>query len=176
MRRISAGEQAALRSVYQLHHVRVHRYLMSLLRDGSAAEDVLAEVFLDVWRQAGSFAGRSSLNTWLCGIARNKAMAYRRKYQPAQDPTSLEEEADESELAEITLQKAEKGAQLKACIAMLGPEHREVIHLVYYQDMSIEDVSKTLDIPLNTVKTRMFYARKKLSEIMAARGIDRGWP
>jgi RNA polymerase sigma-70 factor (ECF subfamily) len=176
IRRIAAGDQQALRSLYVHHHLRVYRFIARMLRDSGAAEDVLAEVFLDVWQQAGRFAGRSSVNTWLCAIARNKALAHLRKYPSPVDAGSMADAADEADTPEVSLQKLDKSERLKRCIEMLGLEHREVIDLVYYHEKSVEEVSHILDIPSSTVKTRMFYARKKLSEFLGRAGIDRGWP
>ncbi len=176
LRRVAAGDQQALRSLYVHHHARVYRFIGRLLSDTGAAEDVLAEVFLDVWQQAGRFAGRSSVNTWLCAIARNKALAHLRKYPWPVDHGATAETADEVDSPEVSLQKADKSEKLKRCIERLGHEHREVIDLVYYHEKSVEEVSIILDIPINTVKTRMFYARKKLSELLGRAGIDRGWP
>jgi RNA polymerase sigma-70 factor (ECF subfamily) len=83
---------------------------------------------------------------------------------------------DEGDNPEVSLQKVNKAEQMRECIAKLSTEHRTIIDLVYYHEKSINEVSEILDIPLNTVKTRMFYARKKLSELLQAAGIDRGWP
>ncbi len=174
--RIANGDQLALRSLYTRHNLRIHRFLTRMLRDGGAVEDVLAEVFLDVWRQAGRFEGRSSVNTWLCGMARNKALAHLRKYPPVKPTGAVDEPADESDNPETAVQKADTSMKLRICIEMLGQEHREVVDLVYYHDKSVEDVSLILGIPAATVKTRMFYARKKMSVLLAEAGIDRGWP
>jgi RNA polymerase sigma-70 factor, ECF subfamily len=174
--RITNGDQLALRSLYARHNLRIHRFLTRMLRDGGAVEDVLAEVFLDVWRQAGRFEGRSSVNTWLCGMARNKALAHLRKYPPVKPTGAIDETQDEADSPEVAAQKADKSAKLRTCINKLGQEHREVVDLVYYHEKSVEDVSLILGIPEATVKTRMFYARKKLSGLLAAAGIDRGWP
>jgi RNA polymerase sigma-70 factor, ECF subfamily len=174
--RIAMGDQLALRSLYVRHHLRIHRFLKRMLREGGAAEDVLAEVFLDVWRQAARFEGRSSVNTWLCGMARNKALAHLRKYPPVRTTMAVDEPADESDTPEIALQKVDKGMKLRTCINMLGQEHREVVDLVYYHEKSVDEVSLILGIPAATVKTRMFYARKKLSGLLAEAGLDRGWP
>ena len=65
---------------------------------------------------------------------------------------------------------------MRMCIAQLSEEHRTILDLAYYQERSIAEAAAILTIPEATVKTRMFYARKKLSELMKARGLDRGWP
>ena len=86
---------------------------------------------------------------------------------------SIEETADDPERA---VAKQDKGAKLRACLSSLSPEHREVIDLVYYHEKSVEEVAQIIGIPENTVKTHMFYARKKLGELCRMAGIDRGWP
>jgi RNA polymerase sigma-70 factor (ECF subfamily) len=77
---------------------------------------------------------------------------------------------------EVALAKKDKGAVLRACLDKLSGEHREVVDLVYYHEKSVEEVASIVGIPQATVKTRMFYARKKLSELLKEQGIDRGWP
>jgi len=83
---------------------------------------------------------------------------------------------DASDTPEVSLQKKDKGAVLRNCLEQLSREHREVIDLVYYHEKSVEEVAEIVGIPEATVKTRMFYARKKLSELLKAAGLDRGWP
>ena len=83
---------------------------------------------------------------------------------------------DPSDDPEIALQKKDKGEILRKCLTALSPDHREIIDLVYYHEKSIEEVAEVLKIPENTVKTRMFYARKKLAELLKAAGVERGWP
>ena len=174
--RLAEGDQLALRSLYNRHHVRIHRFLNRMMRSSAGVDDVLTEVFMDVWKQAMRFEGRSSANTWLCAIARNKALAYMRKYPPPVDVDDMAEMVDDRDTPEVELQKTDKGAKLRQCIEKLGEEHRIVVDLVYYHDKSIEEVALILDILPATVKTRMFYGRKKLSVLLAEAGIDRGWP
>ena len=83
---------------------------------------------------------------------------------------------DHSDDPEVTLAKKDKGAVLRECLNTLSAEHREVIDLVYYHEKSVEEVAEIVGIPEATVKTRMFYARRKLSELLKEQGIDRGWP
>jgi RNA polymerase sigma-70 factor (ECF subfamily) len=92
------------------------------------------------------------------------------------DEAAMAEVADLDDNPEETSQKQDKGRIMRACIARLSPDHREILDLVYYQELSVGEAAETLGIPENTVKTRMFYARKKLSELLLERGIDRGWP
>jgi RNA polymerase sigma-70 factor (ECF subfamily) len=175
--RIRAGDNLALQTLYGRHHVKLFRFAMRLLRDQQSAEDVVSEVFIDVWRKSSGFEGRSEASTWLLAIARNKAYSQLRKRKDdALDEDAAAAIEDDSDNPEITMQKKTKGDLLRACLSRLSLEHREVIDLVYYHDKSVEEVALIVGAPEGTVKTRMFHARKKLSELAQAAGIDRGWP
>ena len=175
--RIAAKDQAAMRQLYARHTLRTYRFLLRIVKDPSAAEDLLGEVFLDVWQQAGRFEERSSVGTWILSIARFKALSsFRRRTHQLLEPEMAEAIEDEADTPEVSLQKVSKAAALRRCLEHLSPEHREVIDLVYYHEQSVEEVGQVLGIPENTVKTRMFYARKRLSEILRQAGIERGWP
>jgi RNA polymerase sigma-70 factor (ECF subfamily) len=175
--RIAKGDRVAMQILYARHHVRVFRFVLRLIRDETAAEDVISEVFFDVWRQAGRFEGRSSVSTWIVAIARFKALsALRRPPDQELDEASAAAVEDAADDPEITLEKKDKGASIKKCLELLSPQHREIIDLVYYHDKSVLEVAKIVGIPENTVKTRMFYARKRLAELLKAEGIERGWP
>jgi RNA polymerase sigma-70 factor, ECF subfamily len=175
--RIARGDRLAMQVLFARHHVRIYRFVLRLLRDEMAAEDVIGDVFLDVWRQASRFEGRSAVSTWLIAIARFKALSLLRKRRDdgldAETAESIEDAADDPERA---VTKQDKGEKLRKCLAGLSPEHREIIDLVYYHEKSVEEVARIVGIPENTVKTRMFYARKKLGELCRMAGIDRGWP
>jgi RNA polymerase sigma-70 factor, ECF subfamily len=160
---VAAGSQAAMRIVYARHHIRVYRFIIRLVRDAGRAEDLVSEVFLDVWRQAGSFEGRSQVSTWILSTARFKALSALRRRRDAQlDETSTEMVADTADTPEQTVLNIDRNAQLRSCIARMSREHREVIDLVYYHEKSVEEVAEIIRMPKNTVKTRTFYARKRL--------------
>jgi RNA polymerase sigma-70 factor (ECF subfamily) len=163
--------------LFARHHVRVYRFVLRLVRDESVAEDLISEVFLDVWRQAGRFEGRSQVSTWLLAIARFKALsALRRRPDEELDDEAAEAIEDPSDDPEVALDKKDKSAAIRKCLEKLSAEHREIIDLVYYHEKSVEEVAQIVGIPENTVKTRMFYARKRLAELLKAAGIERGWP
>jgi len=175
--RIANGDRLAMQVLYARHHVRVFRFVVRLVRDEATAEDLISEVFLDVWRQAGRFEGRSAVSTWMLAIARFKALSVLRR-RPDQE---LDEETagaieDPSDDPAAALEKKDKSTMLRKCLTGLSAEHREIIDLVYYHEKSVEEVAEIVGIPENTVKTRMFYARKRLAELVKAAGIDRGWP
>ena len=177
MRRISDRDQAALGALFARYQARVHRFVLRLVRSEASAEELTNEVFMEVWRNAARFEARSSLSSWILGIAHNRAISSLRKRRESSLEEGVAEAiADDSDTPEVELQKAGKGAQLRACIDRLSTDHREIVDLVYYQEMSISEAAEVLSIPENTVKTRMFYARKKLSELLKEAGVDRGWP
>jgi RNA polymerase sigma-70 factor (ECF subfamily) len=175
--RIAAGDRLAMQVLYARHHVRVYRFVLRLVRNEATAEDLISEVFLDIWRQAGKFEGRSAASTWMLSIARFKALStLRRRPEDELDDETAERIEDHADDPETTLAKKEKGSLLRQCLTKLSADHREIIDLVYYHEKSVEEVAEIVDIPEATVKTRMFYARKKLSELPKEQGLDRGWP
>jgi RNA polymerase sigma-70 factor (ECF subfamily) len=175
--RIAKGDRLAMEELYGRYRVPVYRFVLRMVRNPTTAEDLDSDVFLDVWRQAGTFEGRSAVSTWIFSIARFKALnvLQRRPMEELDDEKAgaIEDQADDPEIA---LAKKDKAAVLRACLLKLSAEHREIVNLVYYQHKSVEEVAGIVGIPEATVKTRMFYARKKLSELLTELGIERGWP
>ena len=177
IQRIAGGDRLAMQVLYARHHVRVYRFVLRLVRNEATAEDLISEVFLDVWRQAGRFEGRSAVTTWLLAIARFKALSALRGRKEAElDDEMAEAVEDTSDDPEVAMQKKDTGEILRKCLTKLSAEHKEIIDLVYYHEKSVEEVAEIVGIPENTVKTRMFYARKKLAELLKAAGVERGWP
>jgi RNA polymerase sigma-70 factor (ECF subfamily) len=165
--RIAGGDRLAMQILFARHRVAVYRWLVRIARDEALAEDLLSEVFLDVWRQAAKFQARSSVSTWLLAIARYKALSARRRRVDAElteaIATTIADSGDDPELA---LQKKTRDELLRRALAKLPAEHSGVIDLVYYHGKSVRDVADILGIPEATVKSRMFYARKKLAALM----------
>jgi RNA polymerase sigma-70 factor (ECF subfamily) len=175
--RIAGGDRLAMQVLFARHHIRVYRFVLRLVRNEATAEDLISEVFLDIWRQAGKFEGRSAVSTWMLGIARFKALsALRKRPEEELDDEAAEAIEDQSDDPETALAKKDKGTVLRQCLTKLSAEHREIVDLVYYHEKSVEEVAEIVGIPEATVKTRMFYARKKLSELLKQQGIERGWP
>jgi RNA polymerase sigma-70 factor (ECF subfamily) len=177
VRRIAAGDETALRGLFARHQTRVYRFVLRLVGNAAVAEEVTNEVFLEVWRNAGKFEGASAAGTWILSIAHHRAVSQLRKRREEswnEDAAGALEDAGDD--PEVAAQKSDKGAILRLCLEKLSPEHKAVVDLVYYHELSISEAAEVLQIPENTVKTRMFYARKRLSELLKDAGIDRGWP
>jgi RNA polymerase sigma-70 factor (ECF subfamily) len=167
IRRIAGGDQLAMRALFARHQTPLYRWLLRIVRDPSLAEDLLSDVFLEVWQKASSFEARSSVSTWLMAIARYKALsARRRRIDAPLDDKTVSTIADPADNPEIVLLKKNRGELLRQSLAGLSPEHGEVIDLVYYQEKSVKEVAEIVGIAEATVKTRMFYARKKLADLV----------
>jgi RNA polymerase sigma-70 factor (ECF subfamily) len=174
---VAKGDRHAMEALFARYRVRVFRFVLRMVRNEATAEELNSDVFLDVWRQAGTFEGRSAVSTWIFSIARFKALtALQRRREEALDDERTDAIEDDADDPEIALAKKDKAAVLRQCLVKLSAEHREIVNLVYYQHKSVEEVSGIVGIPEATVKTRMFYARKKLSELLTEQGIERGWP
>jgi len=174
IRQIAEGNKLAMRALFARHQLKVYRFALRILRDAAAAEDVVSETFVDAWQHAGRFEGRSTVSTWLLGIARHKALsACNRRSTESLDCEVALNVVDPANDPEVELGRKDTGMLIRRCLGALSPEHAEIIDLVYYQEKSIKEIVEILGIPDNTVKTRMFYARKRLAALVAAEGIDR---
>src|SRR5262249_20533288 len=161
------GNRLAMQVLFARHHARVYRFILRLVGSEAAAEDLTSEVSLCVWRQASAFAARSSVTTWLLAIARYKAIAELRR-RPVPDVVSVQT-SNPADDPEASLAIKHRGEILRNCLRGLSPRHREIIDLVYYHEKSVQEAAEILGLSGNTVKTRMFYARKKLSRLLAER-------
>jgi RNA polymerase sigma-70 factor, ECF subfamily len=176
IRLVAKGDKDAIRLLYARHSVRVFRFLVRMTHNDATAEDLVSEVFTEVWRSAGRFEARSQVTTWILGIARFKAMsAMRRRTVDALDDDAVASIEDTADNPEVVMQNANRSAILQSCLKELSSAHRQVIDLICYHGQSIEEVAEIVGVPQNTVKTRVFHARKRIAELMAERGIDRAW-
>lgn len=171
---IADGNRTAMHILYCRHNVRVYRFILRIVRDATTAEDLVSQVFLDVWRTAGQFQGRSQVSTWLLSIARFKSLtAMRQRRFEDIDQEDVRQIPDGNDTPETSLDRSDTSAILRACVQKLSPAHREIINLVYYHEKSVEEVGQIIGIPQSTVKTRMFYARKQLADLLKGAGVDR---
>jgi RNA polymerase sigma-70 factor (ECF subfamily) len=171
--RVADGDRRAIALLVSRHQQAVYRFVLRRVRNSAAAEDIVSDVFIALWRQASRFEGRARLSTWLLAIARNKARsAMRRRVDQPLDDGIAETIPDSAPTPDDALEIEKRGALLRACLERLSPAHREIIDLVYFHEKSVEDVSAIVGVPAATVKTRMFYARKQLAALLRAAGVD----
>ena len=169
--RIAHGYRAAMQALYGRHSVRIYRFILRFTVDASIAEDLLSDVFLEVWQSAARFEKKSRASTWLLAIARHKALSNRRRrpHEPLDAAQEIEDTADDPE---TMTEKAHRSALIRKCLGQLSQAHREVIDLVYYHDKSVDEVAQIVGVSANTVKTRMFYARSRMTGLLKEMGID----
>ena len=167
--RIGEGDRLAMQTLFARHRTPVYRWLLRFVGNETLAEDLVSDVFLDVWRQASRFEGRASVSTWLLAIARFKAISARRRRTDAELDESVESTvADTADDPAVVLEKKNRDEMLRAALTRLSAEHKEIIDLVYYHEKSVDECAQIIGVPSGTVKTRMFYARRKLAELVQA--------
>jgi RNA polymerase sigma-70 factor (ECF subfamily) len=175
--RLANQDQAAVRLLFERHHVKVFRFILRLVRNEAVAEEITNEVFMEVWRHAKSYAGNAAPLTWILSIAYHRASSsLRRRREEWLDDVKANETPDDTPGPEEALLATDKSALLRGCIEALTMDQRLIVDLVYYQELSVAEVSAVVGIPEGTVKTRLFAARKRLSQMLLAAGVDRGWP
>jgi RNA polymerase sigma-70 factor (ECF subfamily) len=162
---IVRGDRHAMRLLFGRHSVTVYRFALRIVANEAAAEDVVSEVFADVWRKAAAFEGRSKVSTWLLAITRHKALEIVRRRTPeALDDDAYNAVEDEADNPETAMHKKQCHSIVQRCLKDLSPCHREIIDLV---QKSIGEIAKIIHAPCSTVKTRMFYARSQLTKRLA---------
>jgi RNA polymerase sigma-70 factor, ECF subfamily len=171
---IAAGDKHAMVLLFMRHNVRIHRFVMRLTGKASIAEDIVSEVFLDIWRGAAEFSGKSNVSTWLLGIARNKTMStLRRRTEAIFDHDVTADLVDDADDPEVAADRASRGAVVRRCLMRLPPPLREIVDLIYYHEKTVTEVAEIVGIPPGTVKTRMFHARSRLQQMLALAGVHR---
>jgi RNA polymerase sigma-70 factor (ECF subfamily) len=157
---IAEGREEALKKLILMYNSRLFSYAYGLLQNYEDAEEAVAETFFQVWRSARNFKGGSKVSTWLFGVCRNVIRNMLRKKMKELKTLELMERDAVSEELPIP----EDVHMVRRALEALPPTHREVLHLVFYEELPYEEVAKVLGIPLNTVKTRVFYAKRRLLE------------
>lgn len=166
LHRVAQGQVDAMEAFYRQFERSIYRFALSRLSDPFDAAEVLNDVMLDVWRQAGRFEGRSAVSTWLIGIARHKVLD-RQRVRGRREMEELDEEVeDEQPQAEALIAEAQEAERMRRCVDKLGPNHREVVHLAFYEDWSHEQIAQLMQCPSGTVKSRMHHAKEALKKCL----------
>lgn len=170
LERVARRDREAFEQLYRLLHQRLARYLRRYLRDDGQIEDTIQEVFLVVWRQAASFRGDSRVSTWVIGIAYRKALDVlrRRSTRPIPVPAGDDDGGVSSDEQKGTGSSAAVEARLalQEALATLPAAQRTVVELTYFRGLSYREIANRVGCPENTVKTRMFHARRKLRQVL----------
>jgi RNA polymerase sigma-70 factor (ECF subfamily) len=164
--RIGQGDEAAFRELYRAFSRRLYAYVIRKLGNEAQAEEIVADTLYEVWKAPARFRGESLFSTWLIGIARNKVLMAFRSRKPDAVHEDLQEIAEviasEDAGAFELLAQRQRREGVQHCMERLSDDHRECIHLVFYEGMSLAEVAQVQSCPENTVKTRLFHARQKL--------------
>jgi RNA polymerase sigma-70 factor (ECF subfamily) len=178
IRAIAQGDRRGFETLYYRYAPRLGRYLFRLLRQREAVEEAINDVMMVVWQSAARFEATSRLSTWLFGIAHNKALKSlaRSSARGREVPLDIDEASDDNGPAdpvnpEWTLIGRQLGQALASALDELSAEHRAVIELAFCEDCSYQEIAVITDCPVNTVKTRMFHARRRLAQLLATRGM-----
>ena len=170
LEKVGRQDQAAFRELYKAFSRRVFAYALNMVNDHGRAEEILVDTMYEVWRAPARFRGDSQFGTWLIGIARNKALMVYRGRRPDEIHDDLDDiaetEASESPDGFAQLASKQRTEGVKACMGKLSDEHRECMHLVFFEGLSLAEIAEVQNIPENTVKTRLFHARQKIKNCL----------
>jgi RNA polymerase sigma-70 factor (ECF subfamily) len=165
--RILAREVEAFEELYRSYHPRLTRFLFKLVHRPTIVEEVLNDTLMVVWDRAHTFNGASKLSTWIFGIAYRKAMkALRRQDEPIEDPRA-EERVSLDPTPEDEFGRHRAQMLLLRAISELSAEHRAVVEFTYFHEMGYREIAEIMKCPVDTVKTRMFHARRNLKRRLA---------
>jgi RNA polymerase sigma factor (sigma-70 family) len=167
---VARGDTAAFETLFRRYYPRLTRFLERNMRRPQLIDEILNDTMLVVWRKAGTFNRRSKVSTWIIGIAwrkRLKALG-RTDDAVAFDPDEVATPAESG--PEGQLLRQELRTRLNHALCSLSAEHRAVIELTYYEGLTYREIAAITDCPIDTVKTRMFHARRRLKALLAERG------
>ncbi|UHQ20793.1 sigma-70 family RNA polymerase sigma factor [Lysobacter sp. KIS68-7] len=167
---VAVEDVHAFEALYRAYHPRLRRFLRGMLRQATLVDEVLDDTMLVAWRKAHTFDATSQVSTWLFAIAYRQALKALRRMDwslpdPVDEPAAPRETEPDRELAQQQLR-----ARLDEALAHLTPEHRAVIDLTYFQGYSCKEIAEITDCPVATVKTRMFYARRRMKALLGDAG------
>jgi RNA polymerase sigma-70 factor (ECF subfamily) len=170
LRRVADGDRGAFEELFNNYHPRLFSFLFRLTRSHGAAEELANDVMLTLWKDAGRFRGESKVSTWIFGIAYRQALAHLRKRN-----FKLVSIRDDDAVVGETDARLEREDWVRQGLQTLPPKQKLTVMLVYFLGLSCEETANASGVPINTVKTRMFHARKKMKEQLIASGVPENW-
>jgi len=170
--RIAGKDLQAFERMYRIYQPRLTRFLTTLLKRPQLIEEVLDDTMMVVWQTAGSFRGSSKVSTWIFAIAYRKAYKAKARWpDPVEDPEQDDRMSTDPGPDE-ELGKQQLRAALMKAMDGLSVDHRAVVDLTYFHDMGYREVAEIVGCPIDTVKTRMFHARRRLKQAMSGSLVD----
>jgi RNA polymerase sigma-70 factor (ECF subfamily) len=174
IRRVAAKDRLAFEVLYHRYARRLYGYLLKLLRQPQVVEEVVDDIMLVVWQNASRFDYTSRLSTWIFGIAYHKALkALARASKEPTDPLPETPKWSDQHDPEGIMARQELGHTLARALEALSLEQRAVVELTFYHECSYQEIAAITRCPVNTVKTRLFHARRRLAQLLAGLGVRR---
>jgi len=170
LQRVAEHDGGAFEALFDTYHPRLFRFLFRLTRSHGAAEELANDVMLTLWKDADRFRGESKVSTWIFGIAYRQALAHLRKRKFKLVPFVEEDAAVDESGAQI-----EREDWVRRGVEKLPPKQKLTVMLVYFLGLSCEETAKACGVPVGTVKTRMFHARRKMKHHLVASGVPQEW-
>jgi len=171
LERIAKQDESAFKQLYKAFSRKLYAYALRQMNDTAAAEEIVSDTLYEIWLNPTRFRGDSQFSTWLIGIARNKTLMRlrSRRAEPGREDVDELAEVLASDEPGVLEQIAgrEREHHVRHCLERLSTEHRECVHLVFYEGMSLGEVAQVQACPEGTVKTRMFHARQKLRNCLS---------
>jgi RNA polymerase sigma-70 factor (ECF subfamily) len=156
----------AFEELYRKYQTRLSRFLANVVRQPQIVEEVLDDTLMVVWERASDFKGESKLSTWIFAIAYRKAMKALRRYDAPMEDHEAESRLSPEPSPEEAFGQSRLHGVLRGAMANLSSDHRAVVELTYFQDLSYREIAEIMECPVDTVKTRMFYARRQLKRCL----------
>lgn len=167
LRGIEKQEMAAFESLYKRYHGKLSRFIVSTAGRTDLVDEIINDVMYVVWEKSASYNRQCKPSTWIFGIAYNKT---RKHFRPAGQPRNerlddVDTDAETAGRDDHWLERLERADLCTSILASLSPEHRAVIELTYFYGMHYREIGQIMGCPENTVKTRMFHARRRMSRL-----------
>ncbi len=165
--KIAEGDVRAFEELYRAYHPRLTQFLINMTRRMHLVEEILDDTMMVVWERPESYAGASKFSTWIFAIAYRKALrALRRNDEPVEDPAA-DLRASAEPWPDHELERVQTHELLFGALGELSPEHRAVVDLAYFHEAGYREIAEIMNCPVDTVKTRMFHARRRLRSKLA---------
>ena len=170
--RVKSQDVDAFERLYRIYQPRLARFLITLVQRPQLVEEVLDDTMMVVWETAGNFRGTSKLSTWIFAIAYRKALKARMRWPDPMEDDEAHSQASEDPAPDELLHQTQLHEVLIAAMARLSAEQRAVVDLTYFHGMGYREIAEIADCPVDTVKTRMFHARRRLKQALSGRLVD----
>ncbi|OAN62214.1 RNA polymerase subunit sigma [Sphingomonas sp. TDK1] len=169
---VRARDLRAFEQLYRRYQPRLARFVGTLVRSPALVEEVVNDTLMVLWQKAGDFTGASRLSTWLFAIAYRKAIRARNREPVASEDAAVLEALPHDSRADAPLAQHRTREGLQRAMQTLSADHRAVVDLTYFHEIGYREIAEILGCPVDTVKTRMFHARRQLRRAMAGELAD----